>query len=302
MKKTLIASALLAATGLAGNAMAAPIGDGTLTFINNSAVVPANTFSLSSGVYVGGNFIPTGAPNNTNFGVNPQGAAAEFRMIGTDGAVGGGGEKSIVGLVRDDGTAPDNGTDFINWTTSGAYGGVVVGADGDLTPGAANSSLGQVTGGMTNAVFFGQFFGFAIDPANFVFVDVDTGAGTISIDTAGMEAQWGNQYFPMGYTGGGANQCNTDGQGCGIHLAGTISNIVGNDFDFTLFGEHRITPWEDTEGGTLGTGAGFAGWVAQFGLTGHFTAAPSAIPVPAAVWLFGSGLLGLVGVARRKKA
>jgi hypothetical protein len=27
----------------------------------------------------------------------------------------------------------------------------------------------------------------------------------------------------------------------------------------------------------------------------------SAIPVPAAVWLFGSGLLGLVGIARRKK-
>lgn len=27
---------------------------------------------------------------------------------------------------------------------------------------------------------------------------------------------------------------------------------------------------------------------------------PSAVPVPAAVWLFGSGLLGLVGVARRK--
>ena len=28
----------------------------------------------------------------------------------------------------------------------------------------------------------------------------------------------------------------------------------------------------------------------------------SAVPVPAAVWLFGSGLLGLVGVARRKKS
>jgi len=28
----------------------------------------------------------------------------------------------------------------------------------------------------------------------------------------------------------------------------------------------------------------------------------SAVPVPAAVWLFGSGLLGLIGVARRKKA
>lgn len=28
---------------------------------------------------------------------------------------------------------------------------------------------------------------------------------------------------------------------------------------------------------------------------------PSAVPVPAAVWLFGSGLLGLIGIARRKK-
>jgi len=26
------------------------------------------------------------------------------------------------------------------------------------------------------------------------------------------------------------------------------------------------------------------------------------IPVPAAVWLFGSGLLGLIGIARRKAA
>ena len=30
--------------------------------------------------------------------------------------------------------------------------------------------------------------------------------------------------------------------------------------------------------------------------------AASAVPVPAAVWLFGSGLISLVGFARRKKA
>ncbi len=37
--------------------------------------------------------------------------------------------------------------------------------------------------------------------------------------------------------------------------------------------------------------------------TGQLTyAAPSTVPVPAAVWLFGSGLLGLVSVARRRKA
>jgi PKD repeat protein len=28
----------------------------------------------------------------------------------------------------------------------------------------------------------------------------------------------------------------------------------------------------------------------------------SAVPVPAAVWLFGSGLLGVIGIARRKKS
>jgi hypothetical protein len=39
-----------------------------------------------------------------------------------------------------------------------------------------------------------------------------------------------------------------------------------------------------------------------FGTAGGDFAQYTVIPVPAAVWLFGSGLLGLVGVARRKKA
>jgi hypothetical protein len=34
--------------------------------------------------------------------------------------------------------------------------------------------------------------------------------------------------------------------------------------------------------------------------TGELTLTPSAVPVPAALWLFGSGLIGLVGVSRRK--
>lgn len=35
---------------------------------------------------------------------------------------------------------------------------------------------------------------------------------------------------------------------------------------------------------------------------GSFGQATSVVPVPAAVWLFGSGLIGLIGIARRKKS
>jgi len=43
------------------------------------------------------------------------------------------------------------------------------------------------------------------------------------------------------------------------------------------------------------SGGSWAAWAVHSGNVG-------AVPVPAAVWLFGSGLLGLVGMARRKKA
>lgn len=39
-------------------------------------------------------------------------------------------------------------------------------------------------------------------------------------------------------------------------------------------------------------------WAVQ---SGDFGVAVSAVPIPAAVWLFGSGLIGLIGVARRRK-
>jgi len=60
---------------------------------------------------------------------------------------------------------------------------------------------------------------------------------------------------------------------------------------------------------TLGFGSEtpFPGFKAYFdigsGNSLHVTGySVSSVPVPAAVWLFGSGLLGLVGMARRKKA
>jgi hypothetical protein len=55
----------------------------------------------------------------------------------------------------------------------------------------------------------------------------------------------------------------------------------------------------------MAVGGPFAGFNANFNASldpGADIGDIPAIPVPAAVWLFGSGLLGLVGVARRKKS
>lgn len=47
-------------------------------------------------------------------------------------------------------------------------------------------------------------------------------------------------------------------------------------------------------------GTTFAGWSNQSFGSGHYGLQVSAVPVPAAAWLFGSGVIGLVGAARRR--
>ena len=72
-------------------------------------------------------------------------------------------------------------------------------------------------------------------------------------------------------------------------------------------GSYLITPYSTSRGyGVWGDGTMSVGLVSfgtgLYSYSGFTTWAPSAVPVPAAVWLFGSGLIGLFGIARRKKA
>jgi hypothetical protein len=81
----------------------------------------------------------------------------------------------------------------------------------------------------------------------------------------------------------------------GETLVYDISGIVGlTALDFNFFGTHG--PSADNPGPYLS--------VARFQDTGpdqNGSDFVGAVPVPAAVWLFGSGLLGLVGIARGRR-
>ena len=78
----------------------------------------------------------------------------------------------------------------------------------------------------------------------------------------------------------------------------TASGSVGTALDFYHVGV-------SLEQLLLGNDVSVAAYMGSFNLSlnGMLGYSPvNAVPVPAAVWLFGSGLLGLVGVARRKAA
>jgi hypothetical protein len=68
-----------------------------------------------------------------------------------------------------------------------------------------------------------------------------------------------------------------------------------------------LVPVELSSGNAAQGNVAFAAHVTDFitsdsGVTSGFFGGSTVVPVPAAVWLFGSGLLGLIGIARRKKA
>lgn len=74
---------------------------------------------------------------------------------------------------------------------------------------------------------------------------------------------------------------------------GCFPNYDYNDGVRMNFGYGRQTKLIDT--------AELYAWAVHGGDVG-FVATTSTVPVPTAAWLFGSGLLGLIGIARRKKA
>ena len=148
-----------------------------------------------------------------------------------------------------------------------------------MTPGANGGAAptGDV-GLMQNANFFSIPFGFLAPTLGSAAGNL-YGETTLSATATGfdihfsvIEAQWGGSWFTLGSATGGITF------GCDV----LGSNVV-------CIGEHQIQASEDP------TSAGFGGFAPQWELHG------TVVPVPAAVWLFGSGLLGLIGIARKNR-
>ena len=117
-------------------------------------------------------------------------------------------------------------------------------------------------------------------------VSVTSASGnTASLDMAGWDVTWNSiASIPMGAGVWGNTSIFSEGVG------NVVCGVDCGDADSYTLDYHGTVPVNDP--------SGFGGVKYALHLEGNVTA----IPVPAAVWLFGSGLMGLVGVARRRKA
>jgi len=281
-KKIAIAVAVSAAIGAAGIAQASQSAQ-----IYNSIATTQNNFSMLTGTGGGAtgpnpNYDPNATPNDPN--------ADPFARGGLGYAFGG-----------------SNRVTF-TWT------GTLFNASGDYT-GVGSTSNATLA---SPDLFFGALWT-AHDLQIF-------GPGSYSFDTTVANGGANSEAGTMSMTVG-ANQI-------GAHMlfdwSGNLSIDVVNVWDISSVfgsacnsvnaysanclwvgtpnpsGNTGTTVWgfastDNNADGTMGvpmaTGGPFAGNNANFNLKGTL----AVVPVPAAVWLFGSGLLGLVGIARRKK-
>lgn len=156
------------------------------------------------------------------------------------------------------------------------------------------SHPGAVTSGDTNAIDRPWTF-FSNTGSDYVTVPV-TGGTTAGLNLSGWTVTWnGIAAIPMG-TGAWAT-----GTGAGhTGATGTFANGIANFYWNGVYGATYSLDYRATV--PIGDASGFGGVKYELHLEGIAGLLPPEVPVPAAVWLFGSGLFGLLGMARRKLA
>jgi len=215
-----------------------------------------------------------------------------------------------------------------------AYGNILINQGQTYTDIAASLAYDTVSGIGSSDLSLTMSDPFLGVPATFHDISM-TRQGTSNLITGGVQVDWsGNFNMPLHIEWDGAGLFNAIGIGlqAGDIISGTnlYRDGIGSGGNGDGIGDPgewlanvlSATPYSDTlpgqvtpqgpaplaaTSGSLGLGAGtpFPGIRGYFdigsGNSMHVTSV-SSVPVPAAVWLFGSGLLGLIGAARRKRA
>jgi hypothetical protein len=117
----------------------------------------------------------------------------------------------------------------------------------------------------------------------------------------------GNFVLPTNWTNIGAGNMDGFGQfGYRVDANGAANRVSILNFSITGIVGDTVYDYVNLSTGNAGQGNEyFAAHVAGFnanGTTSAFFGGSTPVPLPAAAWLFGSGLFGLIGLARRRKA
>jgi len=157
-----------------------------------------------------------------------------------------------------------------------------------LVPGSGDDDLlvdvtnNLDTGGITRvSLTFGQVFTSASK------LDVTVLSGTVKIDNVSVGTSNGGLDIDITSIGGNGDDA--------FGPSERVSFLVDTDPDVADLTSAYMTAYIQGACGAGPCDQGPVGGPNSYQVSGY-------VPVPAAVWLFGSGLLGLVGIARRKKA
>jgi hypothetical protein len=174
--------------------------------------------------------------------------------------------------------------DFYGGTTGLVQGVYDTGATIDLEPGTGWVMASLYISGLDELSLYGMAFDLAFDDSNMMISDLDLGDA------------WGFVF----------TQAVTDGHV--LVEAGTVTPQTGDDIllatfmitcTATSFDELWLMDFDDVQPGFSGLDPSGNPFDLDQELFPAYLASINQVPIPSAVWLFGSGLLGLVGLRRR---
>mgnify|MGYP001821111762 FL=1 len=292
-KKAVISAAVVSALGVTGAtysaaASASLVIDGNYELTISTTPVKTTAYGATSFKIAP----PTGLETSFTFGAAPNNSSSQGL---TDNGIQVTVTNDFSSFYGNDGLPGDYGTGVAADGIGGKLVFDVVGRNiQNTTAFGVDTFQGTAGGNFAQYIAGGDLSGFggSIDNNGLMTLAMPGRFGAIDGPTGGVVGPWNNLPNASGGALVGFTTGTTADPGSGA-ISGVDCSGTGGNYSCTLVSAGNV-------GDAWGTFTGnpyYEVWNISLTRVGNATV----IPVPAAVWLFGSGLLGLVGVARRKK-